>query len=148
MKDCIFCSIVKGDVPCHKVWESNTHLAFLDIFPNTEGVTVVISKDHEGSDPCQVNEKTYVALMLAAWEVGKLLVEKMADVGRVGIMIEGTGVDHLHAKLFPMHGTVDGSWQAMEEKRFFTKYPGFISSNTAEQATEDELASLARKIRT
>ena len=44
--DCIFCKIVNGEVPCHKVWEDEKHLAFLTIFPNTEGVTVVIPKKH------------------------------------------------------------------------------------------------------
>jgi histidine triad (HIT) family protein len=46
MKDCIFCKIVKGKAPAHKIWEDKKHLAFLSIFPNTEGFTVVITKKH------------------------------------------------------------------------------------------------------
>lgn len=41
---CIFCQIVEGKAPCHKVWEDEHHLAFLSIFPNTDGFTVVIPK--------------------------------------------------------------------------------------------------------
>ncbi len=42
---CIFCQIVEGKAPCHKVWEDEHHLAFLSIFPNTDGFTVVIRKN-------------------------------------------------------------------------------------------------------
>ena len=41
---CIFCQIVEGKAPCHKIWEDEHHLAFLSIFPNTDGFTVVIPK--------------------------------------------------------------------------------------------------------
>ena len=46
---CIFCDIVKGKLPCHKIWEDEKHLAFLSIFPNTEGFSVVIPKQHYSS---------------------------------------------------------------------------------------------------
>lgn len=48
-KDCVFCKIVAGEVPSHMVWEDETHCAFLSIYPNTEGVTVVIPKEHHPS---------------------------------------------------------------------------------------------------
>lgn len=44
--DCIFCRIVAGEIPAHKVYEDATTLAFLDINPATRGHTLVISKDH------------------------------------------------------------------------------------------------------
>lgn len=34
---CIFCEIVAGKAPCHRIWEDEKHLAFLSIFPNTQG---------------------------------------------------------------------------------------------------------------
>ncbi len=46
---CIFCEIVRGSAPSYKVWEDEKHISFPDIFPNTEGVTVVIPKQHYGS---------------------------------------------------------------------------------------------------
>ncbi len=49
---CIFCQIVEGKAPCHKVWEDEHHLAFLSIFPNTDGFTVVIPKKHYPSYAC------------------------------------------------------------------------------------------------
>lgn len=43
---CIFCQIVRGEAPCHKIWEDDEHLAFLSIYPNTDGFSVVIPKRH------------------------------------------------------------------------------------------------------
>ena len=44
--DCIFCRIVRGEMPCFKVCEDDRTLTFLDIFPVTEGHTLVITKEH------------------------------------------------------------------------------------------------------
>ncbi|MCL7476124.1 MAG: HIT family protein [Methanosarcinales archaeon] len=46
MEDCIFCKIVKGDIPSFTVYQDNDTLAFLDINPNTRGHTLVIPKKH------------------------------------------------------------------------------------------------------
>ncbi|KAJ7154264.1 HIT-like domain-containing protein [Mycena filopes] len=43
---CLFCAILKGTVPCHKIYETEHSFAFLDIMPTTEGHTQVISKYH------------------------------------------------------------------------------------------------------
>lgn len=44
--DCIFCKIVKGEIPAYKVYEDNDFLAFLDINPQSPGHTQVITKKH------------------------------------------------------------------------------------------------------
>lgn len=46
MDNCIFCKMVNGEEPCHKIWEDEKHLAFLSVYPNTEGFSVVITKQH------------------------------------------------------------------------------------------------------
>lgn len=46
MSDCIFCKIIKGEIPSYKIYEDEEFLAFLDIFPKTEGHTLVIPKKH------------------------------------------------------------------------------------------------------
>lgn len=43
---CIFCQIAKGKIPCHKIYEDDLFLAFLDIAPHTEGHTLLIPKKH------------------------------------------------------------------------------------------------------
>lgn len=46
MKECIFCKIVRGEIPSHKVYEDENFLAFLDIRPLAPGHTLVIPKAH------------------------------------------------------------------------------------------------------
>jgi len=46
MDDCIFCKIIKGEIPCHKVYEDDNFLAFLDINPVSEGHILLIPKTH------------------------------------------------------------------------------------------------------
>ena len=46
MNDCIFCKIVKGEIPSHKVYEDDNFLAFLDIHPLNPGHTLLIPKKH------------------------------------------------------------------------------------------------------
>jgi len=46
MKDCIFCQIVRGMVPSYRVYEDDTFLAFLDVFPKSKGHTLIIPKKH------------------------------------------------------------------------------------------------------
>lgn len=42
----VFCKIVKGEIPAHKIWENENYLAFLDIQPKSQGHTLVIPKEH------------------------------------------------------------------------------------------------------
>ena len=149
-KDCIFCKIVAGKFPCHKIWEDEKHLAFLSIFPNTEGFSVVIPKKHYSSYAFDLPDQVLQDLIVAAKKVGKLLDEKLGDVGRTGLIFEGFGVDHVHAKLFPMHGTADlKKWKPSESKvdKYFNTYPGYISSHDYKRADEESLKKLATKIR-
>ena len=46
MDDCIFCKIIKGEIPCHKVYEDDNFLAFLDINPVSLGHVLLIPKTH------------------------------------------------------------------------------------------------------
>lgn len=149
MQDCIFCKIANGEAPSHKVWEDDKHLAFLSIFPNTEGFTVVITKEHYPSYAFDLLEDVLMGLVIATKKVGKLLDEKLDDVGRTGMIFEGFGVDHVHAKLFPMHGTKLQSWQPIKSnvEKYFEKYEGYISSHDYERADDNKLARIAEKIR-
>ena len=149
MTDCIFCKIVRGEAPAHKIWEDEKHLAFLSIFPNTEGFSVVITKEHYPSYAFDLPEEVLTEIVLAAKQVAKLLDAKLEDVGRTGMIFEGFGVDHIHAKLFPMHGTKMAEWKPLKSSvdKYFEKYEGYISSHDYERADDMSLAALAEKIR-
>lgn len=148
--DCIFCKIVAGEAPCYKIWEDEKHLAFLSIFPNTEGTTVVTTKEHHTSYAFDLPDDVLSGLILATKKVAKLLDSKLEDVGRTAMVFEGYGVDHIHAKLFPMHGTADMmKWKAIESSvpKYFKQYEGYISSHDYERADDAVLAELAGKLR-
>jgi diadenosine tetraphosphate (Ap4A) HIT family hydrolase len=149
MNDCIFCKIVKGEAPCHKIWEDEKHLAFLSIFPNTEGVSVVITKEHYPSYAFDLPEEVLSGLILSAKKVGKLLDLKLGDVGRTAMVFEGFGVNHVHAKLFPMHGTLSDEWREHKSNidKYFKHYEGYISSHDYKREDDTKLAELARKIK-
>lgn len=154
MADCIFCKIVKGEAPSFKIWEDENFMAFLSIFPNTDAFTVVIPKQHYDSLPFEdVDPLLMAQLVNAGQKAAKKIEQALPDVGRVGLICEGLGVDHLHIKLFPMHGLVSKEkWEQVsagleKTSTFFEKYPGFISSHDAGRADDDKLAKLAEVIR-
>ena len=74
---------------------------------------------------------------------------KFEDVGRTAMIFEGFGVDHVHAKLFPMHGTKMENWQQTNSNvdKYFEKYEGYVSSHDYVRADDEQLAKLAERIR-
>ena len=148
--DCIFCDIVSGAELCHKVWEDDEHLAFLSIYPNTKGFTVVIPKKHCSSYAFSQKDDVLVKLTLATKKVGLLLDKALDGVGRTAMVYEGYEIDHLHSKLIPMHGTGDSSlFQHIEPTfgKYIEKYEGYLSTHDSERAEDKELHRLAEKIR-
>ncbi len=150
MEGCFFCRIINGEIPTHKVWEDDKHIAFLSIFPNTPGFTVVTTKEHKPSYAFANDDQVLTDLVLATKKVALLLDKAFEDVGRTGMFFEGYGVDHLHSKLFPMHGTPKtGPWREMASNidKFFDKYEGYLSSHNGKQASDEELSRIAGKIK-
>ena len=151
--ECVFCKIISGEIKTPGIfWEDNSFMAFLSIWPNTEGFTVIISKEHYGSDVLEMPDKILQKFVLAAKTVSKNLIRYFDDVGRVGLIMEGTGIDHAHIKLFPMHGTghiKKGEWKQYHSdgNKFFKTYEGYISSNDGPKGDEQKIRELARKLR-
>ncbi|MDR5866281.1 HIT family protein [Halomonas koreensis] len=147
---CIFCEIVAGRVPSHVIWEDEAHLAFLSILPNTPGFSVVIPKAHHASYAFDQPDAVLTGLVLATKRVARLLDASLEGVARTGMFFEGYGVDHLHAKLFPMHGTgSDSAFQPVESRvdKYFDRYEGYLSSHDYRRADDAALAELAAHIR-
>ncbi|MBS3084528.1 HIT family protein [Candidatus Pacearchaeota archaeon] len=151
MTECIFCKIASGEIPCYKVWEDEKHLAFLSPRGNTEGFTVVITKEHYPSYAFNLPNKVLTDLVLATKKVTKLIDKNIKDVGRCGMIFEGFGINHVHSKIFPMHGTNNlNKWKPIESKmdKFFDKYEGYISSHDISKKQSDEkLKDIAKKIK-
>lgn len=148
--DCIFCSIVQKTSPAHILWEDDHHMAFLSIFPNTPGFSVVIPKQHYGSYAFAQSDSVLADLAVAAKKTALQIDRAFPDVARTGMILEGYGVDHLHAKLFPMHGTgQDSAFKPRSSKvdKYFETYEGYISSHDSLRADDQGLAELAAHIR-
>lgn len=146
MDDCIFCKIVKGDIPSVKIWEDDDFISILDAFPNTKGATLVIAKEHLDSYVVDLPDDIYSKLFLAGKKVSKIL-EKGLGVKRIGIVAEGIGVNHVHLKLYPMHGLTQKFGDTFEnEPQFFETYPGYLMSKSGEQWDMEKLNEVANEI--
>lgn len=150
---CIFCEIALGKMTTPGIWyEDDAFMAFLSIDPNTEGYSCVIPKDHYGSDVLSMPDAELQRFILAAKKAAAILENSFDDVGRVGLIMEGTGIDHAHIKLVPMHGTKvlrNGEWRQFisSEETWFDSYKGYISSAGGPRADDAALQLLAEKIR-
>ncbi|MCC6198635.1 HIT family protein [Candidatus Nomurabacteria bacterium] len=133
-------------------WEDDAFMAFLSIDPNTEGFSCVIPKAHFGSDILKMEDAALQQFILAAKKVAAILEGYFDDVGRVGFIMEGTGIDHAHIKLVPMHGTEHmkkGEWKQMlsGQEFWFEKYKGWISSGGGPMANPENLKTLAENLK-
>ncbi len=150
---CPFCEIVNGRLQTPGVfWQDDEFMAFLAIDPNTLGFTCVIPKQHFGSDVIKMSDAVLQRFIIASKKVAQVLENYFDDVGRVGLMMEGTGIDHAHIKLVPLHGTENlkkGTWQQfLSGKEFwFDKYEGWISSGSGPKANPENLRELAKKLK-
>ena len=101
MNNCIFCKIANGEIPAVRIWEDKKYVAFLDMNPVTPGHTLLIPKKHDDYI-FDLKKGEYSKLMLKTKEVAKILKEKL-NPKRVGVIIEGFGVPHVHIHLIPIN---------------------------------------------
>ncbi|KAJ1799845.1 hypothetical protein LPJ59_001545 [Coemansia sp. RSA 2399] len=139
--DCVFCQIVAGESPSHKVLEDDRHVAFLTIFPNTPGFTVVIPKKHMTSDVLALDDGAYTELMLFAKNVDKVL-RRGLQVDRCALIVEGMMINHAHAKLVPLHGLNGRTHVVSEGTAFSDTYEGYVTSKEGPRALDRDLAAL------
>jgi histidine triad (HIT) family protein len=100
----IFAKVLRGEIPCHKIYEDGDTLAFLDIMPRTEGHALVITKE-KARDLFDVSPEALAKLMA----VVRKLAPKIKDaVGAEGVLIQqfngaaaGQTVFHLHVHIIP-----------------------------------------------
>lgn len=139
-RECIFCDIANGRAPCFLIYDDLDCMAFLTPYPNTYGQTVVITKKHYSSYYANTPLIAINKLMRAIKKVAQMLDNAYKDVGRTAVVFEGWGVDHLHAKLYPMHGTIDpNKRQKSSSIAFFDVYPGYVTTENKHQRMNDDL---------
>jgi histidine triad (HIT) family protein len=107
MEDCIFCKIIKGDIPCFKVYEDDRVLAFADINPITAGHTLIIPKVH-AENLWEISEADITAIHLASKKIAVAIKDALKPVGIAVLQLNGRGVNqvvmHYHLHLIPRTG--------------------------------------------
>ena len=111
MEDTIFTKIVKGEIPCHKVYEDSQTLAFLDIHPAQPGHTLVIPKK-QIEFVWDLDDATYQAVMASSKKVAQRLRDVLGTK-YIGERIEGLGVPHAHVQLIPFNTLAE--WYAPQD---------------------------------
>ena len=120
MDDCIFCKIVKGDIPCHKIYENDLIIVILDAMPLCDGHTLVMPKAHYQTI-FDMNESLAAEIMKVSWRVSNVLAKTLEAEGlnlvqnnnRVASQI----IPHFHMHLIPRKsndGLNIGSWAGIK----------------------------------
>lgn len=101
----IFTKIINGEIPSHKIAETEDYLAFLDIFPLAKGHTLVIPKK-EVDYIFDLENDTLANLMVFSKKVAKA-IEKAIPCERIGVAVIGLEVPHAHVHLVPINNVSD-----------------------------------------
>jgi histidine triad (HIT) family protein len=101
MIDSLFTKIIKGELPCYKIYENDSTLAFLDIHPIQPGHTLVIPKK-QIDQLWDLENQDYTNLMATVKKVA-LRLREVLGVERVGLQVIGVDVPHAHVQLIPFN---------------------------------------------
>lgn len=99
----IFTKIVQREIPAHIIYEDDDFIAFLDIFPSHRGQTLVVPKEEVSSRFSTVDTDLLQRAIGVAQSVAKKIEERLPDIERCILVIEGLEIDHLHIKLYPVN---------------------------------------------
>jgi len=113
----VFSKIVTGEIPSYKVAETDTCLAFLDVYPIAKGHVLVIPKK-ETDYIFDLDDKSLADLHVFAKRVAKA-IEKVVSCKRIGMAVVGLEVPHAHIHLIPLQGAHDINFERPKLK--FTK---------------------------
>ncbi|HSX06226.1 MAG TPA: HIT domain-containing protein [Candidatus Saccharimonadia bacterium] len=136
MQDSIFTKIIKGEIPCYKIYEDAKTFAFLDIEPYFPGHTLVVPKlqiDKFDDLP----DEDYQALFDTVRKVTKQLKGKLGTE-RAIVQIFGFDVPHVHVHIMPTDNS-EQFYQAAASHISGKPYPY--------QPTPEELTAIAKKVR-
>ena len=104
MDDCIFCIIVKGEIPCVKVCEDDRVLVFADINPISQGHTLIVPKKH-AENIWEIDADDLAAIHRASKQVATAIRTALDPLGVACLQLNGRGVNqvvmHYHLHLIP-----------------------------------------------
>lgn len=106
MQNSVFARIVAGEIPCHKIYEDEKTLAFLDVYPKNEGHTLVIPKVNPTEFVWDLDDDTYQAVMATARKVA-LHLRTALPFEYVHQAVVGVDVPYAHVHLVPFNTQTD-----------------------------------------
>ncbi|MCP4294697.1 MAG: HIT family protein [Proteobacteria bacterium] len=118
MEDCIFCKIVRGELPSLNIYENDLLIVIMDIMPLSEGHTLILPKAHHETI-FDMNESLACQIMSATWKVANV-INKTVEPSGLNILqnnktAAGQVVPHYHVHLIPRNegdGLKVGQWSA------------------------------------
>ena len=107
----IFCRIIDGEIPCHKIYEDDDVLAFLDISQVTRGHALVVPKKHYDNFLSVPHEEMH-KVMDVAQRIGQIAIKFLGAKG-VNILTNcyeaaGQTVNHFHVHVIPRYEEKEG----------------------------------------
>ncbi len=104
MEDCIFCKIVKGEIPAAKVYEDDKIISFLDIMPANKGHCLIVPKQHKET-LLEIPDEDLKSIVITAKKVAKALSLSVGN-GAFNLVMNngkesGQLVAHAHIHLIP-----------------------------------------------
>lgn len=105
MRETIFTKIIKGEIPCEKVYEDDLTLAFLDIHPVRPGHILVISKK-QIEFVWDLPREDYLAVMETCQKIA-LRLREVLGVKYVGERVIGVDVPHAHVHMIPFNDSAE-----------------------------------------
>jgi histidine triad (HIT) family protein len=100
-KNCIFCKISKGEIPCRKIFENKKFLVLLDIKPVNHGHILVIPKKHVVWMQ-EADDKTIEDIFKLTKKM-MLTLKKSLKCDYVQVSVVGNEVPHFHIHLIPRY---------------------------------------------
>ncbi len=119
MDNCIFCKIIKGEIPSATIYENDEFKVILDRFPSNEGHVLIMPKNHCANifeaDPEMAGRLFTLATKIAKIMKNTLGFENMNIVQNNG-PVAGQTVNHLHVHLIPRYegDSVSVTWKQLE----------------------------------
>ena len=101
----IFTKILRGELPCHKIDETDDCFAFLDINPNSKGHTLCILKK-EIDYIFDLSSEDYQQLMNFSRKIA-IALKKSVNCKRIALSVVGLEVPHVHVHLIPLESMSD-----------------------------------------
>ncbi len=113
--DCLFCEIIKGNIPSKKVYEDDKVFVFLDINPNTNGHMLIVPKKHIVTVD-DIDNDLAIHILEVEKKLKRLLEEKLNIEGLTIVQNNGLGQDvkHYHVHLIPRYK--DDNWKTIYNK--------------------------------